>query len=287
LTGAPALAQGQETYATPEEAVADLRAALEAADLEALRQIFGPAYADDLFGDDLALLREELTNVREAMREATAILPDGPDSAEFTMGRQAWPFPVPLVREDGRWLFDSEAGVIEVIDRRIGSNELAAIEALRAYVAAQVEYASVDRDGDKVLEYAQRVLSTPGQEDGLYWPTDEDQAPSPFGPFIAEIRPLLQGKDVDDPYHGYFFKVLKSQGPNPPGGAYDYVINGNMIAGFAMLAWPAEYAETGIMTLAVNHAGDVYETDFGEETATLAPAIAAYDPDDGWELVTD
>jgi hypothetical protein len=165
----------------------------------------------------------------------------------------------------------------------IGENELAAIEALRAYVQAQIEYASADRDGDQVLEYAQRVISTPGQRDGLYWASAPGEPVSPFGPFIAEISALIQGKELGDPYRGYYYRVLKGQTEHAPGGAYEYVINGNMIAGFAMLAWPAEYGETGVMTFQVSHQGDVLEADLAE----VAPAFDAYDPDATWTEVTD
>jgi hypothetical protein len=194
---------------------------------------------------------------------------------------------VPIVREGESWYFDSAAGLEEVLDRRIGENELAAIEALRAYVQAQVEYASVDRDGDQVLEYAQRVISTPGQRDGLYWASAPGEPVSPFGPFIAEISMLLEGKELGDPYRGYYYRVLKGQTEHAPGGAYEYVINGNMIAGFAMLAWPAEYGDTGVMTFQVSHQGDVFEADLGPETAEVAAVIEAYDPDVTWTEVTD
>ena len=237
--GANALAEPQ-AFPSPEAAAQALRDALEADDGEALRAIFGPEYADDLIGSDIAIVREGMRQTLEAMRAATALLPEANDSVILTIGRQAFPFPVPIVREGESWYFDSAAGLEEVLDRRIGENELAAIEALRAYVQAQIEYASADRDGDQVLEYAQRVISTPGQRDGLYWASAPGEPVSPFGPFIAEISALIQGKELGDPYRGYYYRVLKGQTEHAPGGAYEYVINGNMIAGFAMLAWPAE-----------------------------------------------
>ena len=275
--GANALAEPQ-AFPSPEAAAQALRDALEADDGEALRAIFGPEYADDLIGSDIAIVREGMRQTLEAMRAATALLPEAYDSVILTIGRQAFPFPVPIVREGESWYFDSAAGLEEVLDRRIGENELAAIEALRAYVQAQIEYASADRDGDQVLEYAQRVISTPGQRDGLYWASAPGEPVSPFGPFIAEISALIQGKELGDPYRGYYYRVLKGQTEHAPGGAYEYVINGNMIAGFAMLAWPAEYGETGVMTFQVSHQGDVLEADLGPETAEVAPAFDAYDP---------
>ena len=284
--GANALAEPQ-AFPSPEAAAQALRDALEADDGEALRAIFGPEYADDLIGSDIAIVREGMRQTLEAMRAATALLPEADDSVILTIGRQAFPFPVPIVREGESWYFDSAAGLEEVLDRRIGENELAAIEALRAYVQAQIEYASADRDGDQVLEYAQRVISTPGQRDGLYWASAPGEPVSPFGPFIAEISALIQGKELGDPYRGYYYRVLKGQTEHAPGGAYEYVINGNMIAGFAMLAWPAEYGETGVMTFQVSHQGDVLEADLGPETAEVAPAFDAYDPDATWTDVSD
>ena len=284
--GANALAEPQ-VFPSAEAAAQALRDALEAEDGEAFRAIFGPEYADDLIGSDIAILREEMRQTREAMRAATALLPDADGQMTLTIGRQAYPFPVPIVREDEGWHFDSAAGLEEVLDRRIGENELAAIEALRAYVQAQIDYASADRDGDQVLEYAQRAISTPGQRDGLYWASAPGEPVSPFGPFIAEISTLLQGKEPGDAYRGYYYRVLKGQTENAPGGAYEYVINGNMIAGFAMLAWPEEYGETGVMTFQVSHQGEVLEADLGPETAEVVAVIDAYDPDAAWTEATD
>jgi hypothetical protein len=286
LGGANALAEPQ-AFPSPEAAAQALRDALETEDGEALRAIFGPEYADDLIGSDIAIVREDMRQTREAMRAATALLPDADGRLVLTIGRQAYPFPVPIVRAGESWHFDSAAGLEEVIDRRIGENELAAIEALRAYVQAQIEYASADRDGDQVLEYAQRVISTAGERDGLYWASAPGEPVSPFGPFIAEISALLEGKQQGDPYRGYYYRVLKGQTEHAPGSAYDYVINDNMIAGFGLLAWPADYGETGVMTFQVSHQGDVLEADLGPETTEIAATIDVYDPDEGWSEVTD
>ncbi|MGH6900656.1 MAG: DUF2950 domain-containing protein [Geminicoccaceae bacterium] len=284
--GASALAEPQ-TFPSPGAAAQALRDALEADDGEALRAIFGPEYADDLIGSDIAIVHEEMRETREAMQVATALLPEADGRVILTIGRQAFPFPVPIVGEGESWRFDSAAGLEEILDRRIGENELAAIEALRAYVEAQLEYASADRDGDQVLEYAQRVISTNGQRDGLYWASAPGEPVSPFGPFIAEISALLEGKELGDPYRGYYYRVLKLQTEHAPGGAYDYVINDNMIAGFGLLAWPAEYGETGVMTFQVSHQGGVLEADLGPETPEVAVAIDAYDPDATWAEVTE
>ena len=158
---------------------------------------------------------------------------------------------------------------------------------MRAYVTAQREYASEDRTGDGVLEYAQRIASTGEKRDGLYWPTREGEAPSPFGPFVAEAGDYLEGRDAGAPYHGYYFRVLTAQGPNAPGGAYSYVINGHMVAGFALLAWPAAYDDTGVMSFLVGPNGVVLESDLGPDTAERARVITAFDPDPSWKPSTD
>jgi hypothetical protein len=195
---------------------------------------------------------------------------------------------VPLVQKNGAWRFDTEAGIEEILNRQIGEHELEAIALLRAYVDAQVEYASEDRDGDRVLEYAQRLLSPSGTKEGLYWPDDGGE-PSPFGEFVARASaaPYAGQAKLGDPYRGYYYYVLAKQGPNPPGGAYGYVINGNMIAGFALLAFPAEYGKSGVMTFLVSHQGVVYQKDLGEKTRDLARAIQAYDPDASWTPVEE
>jgi hypothetical protein len=284
--GANALADPQ-AFPSAETAAQALRDALEADDGEALRAIFGPEYADDLIGSDIAIVRAEMRQTLDAMRAATALLPEADGRVILTIGRQAFPFPVPIVRDGASWFFDSAAGLEEILDRRIGENELAAIEVLRAYVQAQLDYASADRDGDRVLEYAQRVISTAGERDGLFWASAPGEPASPFGPFIAEISALIQGKELGDPYRGYYYRVLKMQTEHAPGGAYEYVINGNMIAGFGLLAWPAEYGETGVMAFQVSHQGDILEADLGPETADIAAAMDAYDPDGTWTEVTD
>jgi hypothetical protein len=202
------------------------------------------------------------------------------------IGREAWPMPVPLVEEAAGWRYDTAAGLEELDDRRIGRNELAAIELGRTYAEAQLAYAALDRDGDQVLEYAQRLASTEGTRDGLYWPPGEDGEVSPLGPLVAAADDYLKEfRKAGEPYHGYYFKILKEQGANPPGGAYGYVINGNMISGFALVGWPAACGRSGVMTFVVSHQGKVYEKDLGPDTAKLAEAMTAYDPDATWSEV--
>jgi Protein of unknown function (DUF2950) len=192
--------------------------------------------------------------------------------------------PIPIVFAEGAWRFDTEEGIDELANQRIGGNELRTIESMRAYVEAQNDYASADRNGDEVLEYAQHIRSSAGQQDGLYWPASAAETPSPLGPLLAAA---VEARDVGASYNGYHYRVLTRQGANPPGGAYDYVINGNMIAGFALIAWPAEYDHSGITTFMVSHQGKVFEKDLGPETAELVMAIDAYDPDATWTEVTE
>jgi hypothetical protein len=282
---APAAAPAQRSFATPEEAGAALVEALGQDEVPALVALLGAAAEPVLNAGDPAEERVERQELHRAGKELLSVRRETDDSAVLVLGQKAWPFPFPLVKAGESWRFDTEAGLEETAARRIGAHELAAIELARETVEAQEEYAEVDRDGDEVLEYAQRILSTTGQKDGLYWPDPQD--PSPFGEFVARAERYTVGKQVGDPYRGYFFKVLKRQGAHPPGGRYDYVINGNMIGGFALLAWPAEYGETGVMTFAVSHQGKVFQKDLGPETARLATALAEYDPDETWSEVTD
>ena len=287
---APAAAPTQSTFASPEAAAQALVDALGKAEDEApFKALFGTARYGDLRGSaDPVEWREDRLELYRAAQEKLAIRKDAEDLVVLVLGLKAWPFPIPLVQQGGAWRFDTDAGVEEILNRRIGEHELAAIELLRAYVDAQVEYASEDRDGDEVLEYAQRLLSPSGTKEGLYWP-DDGSDPSPFGEFVASASAAPyqgQGK-LGDPYRGYYFSVLTQQGAHPPGGAYSYVINGNMIAGFALLAFPAEYGKSGVMTFVVSHQGRVYQKDLGPKTAELARAMKAYDPDDTWTEVTE
>jgi hypothetical protein len=198
------------------------------------------------------------------------------------------------VKRNGGWFFDTDAGKDELLNRRIGNNELGTIPVMREYVDAQREYASSDHDGDQVLEYAQRLVSSPGKEDGLYWPPAYDGDVSPFGPLVAYAQvegysPELREEDETErgPFHGYYFKVLTRQGKHAPGGKYNYVVNGNMIAGFAMVAWPAEYGGSGVMTFVVNQQGRVYQKDLGPATAKIARKMSAYDPDPTWKVARE
>jgi Protein of unknown function (DUF2950) len=275
----------QRTFATPEEAVEALVAALAAADANAVLEIFGPEHEEFLTGGDRAAAREEWRRVYDAAKEVVAIRPVGESSAIVVLGRKAWPMPIPLVKSGDAWRFDTEAGIEEVTNRRIGRNELSAINVGRAYIDAQVEYASRDRDHDGVREYAQHLVSTNGKHDGLYWPAEPGAEASPLGSLA--VAEFTKGRKPGDPYLGYYFRILTRQGSNAPGGAYDYIINGHMIAGFALVAWPAEYGVSGIMTFLASSHGDVLQKDLGEETEQTVESLDAYDPDDTWDDAED
>jgi hypothetical protein len=204
----------------------------------------------------------------------------------MVIGKNAWPCRFHVKTDAGCVRYGSRHD--EMIARHIGQNELATIETLRAFVEAQTQYASADRDGDEVLEYAQKVISTEGKKDGLYWQVaSADEDVSPFGPFIAELPDYVHDRERGEPYMGYYYRIITRQGDNPPGGRYDYIINGNMIAGFAAIAVPAEYTETGVMTFIISHQGKLYEKDLGDDTALVAAALQDYNPDETWTVVKE
>ena len=211
---------------------------------------------------------------------------EGADKAVLVLGNQDWPFPIPLVRKDGTWRFDTVAGREEILFRRIGRNELAAIQTILAFVDAQQEYAEKGIGGNGV--YAQRIVSRPATKDGLYWPAQSGEDESPLGDLAASAA--AEGYRAGQqriPYHGYYYKVLTRQGPNAPGGALDYVVRGKMIGGFALVAYPAQYGNSGVMTFLVNHQGTIYEKDLGEQTAGIAPGMTAFNPDGTWQRVSE
>jgi hypothetical protein len=281
---AAAAAPAQRRFASPKEAADAFVAALRSTEEGALVAIFGPGI-DRFEPTDKVAARVDRERLADAAAETLELREDAPDQVTLVIGSQVWPFPIPLVAEEGSWRFDTEAGYDELLNRIVGSHELAAIDLLRSYVDAQAEYASQDRDGDQVLEYAQRILSSTGTHDGLYWPSEPGEDESPFGPFVAEAGAYAKGGQVGDPYRGYYFRVLKRQGAGVPGGAYDYVINGNMIGGFALLAWPADYGRSGVMTFAVNQQGRVYQKDLGDGTKQTVETLLTYAPDATWSEV--
>ena len=274
-------------FPTPEAAADALVAAIGARDAAGVRAILGPEFTDLLRNEGEEALDTDRQRFLDAAARARVIRPAGEDRATVEIGLQSWPLPTPLVRDAQGWRFDGAEGVEVVRDRLVGRNELKAIEVLRAYVDAQVAYAQQDRDGDGVLEYAQHIGSSPGTHDGLYWPAEPGAETSPFGPFLAAAGVNVENRPSDAPFYGYYYRVMTRQGDNPPGGAYDYVINGNMIAGFAMVAWPAQYGDSGVMTFVVNQRGVVQEKDMGATTEDIGPKMRTYNPDAGWGVVED
>lgn len=289
LVSAPlvAVAAPQETFATPEVAVDALMAALKADSDSAMIAIFGDEHKDLILSSDHAATSAIRAKILAAMETLRVLQEPSPSRRVLLIGDEAWPVPIPIVRAGDRWRFATEEGEGEIINRRIGSNELNAIYVLRAYIDAQRAYATRDRDGDGVLQYAQKLASTPGKHDGLYWPADaaKGDEESPFGPLIAENAAYLKGHGAGDPYRGYHFRILTRQGRNAPGGAYSYVINGRMIAGFAMVAYPAQYGRTGVMTFIVSHNGKVYQKDLGKDSAAIGAKTSTFDPGAGWKEV--
>jgi hypothetical protein len=282
-------AEQAKTFETPQAAAQAMVEALGSDEFGAIVELLGSDFEAKLKGGDEAAARVQMEEAHTAAQEFNELREDGDDRRIMIIGPAVWPLPFPIVRKDGRWSFDTAAGIEEVINRRIGRNELNAIAVADAYIAAQREYASVDRDGDEVREYATRISSRPGKRDGLYWEIDEQsgESPSPFGPLVADGRAYLDGHEPGDPYQGYFFKVLTRQGLNPPGGRYDYVINGNMIGGFALVAFPADYGNSGIMSFVVSHQGKVLHKDLGEDTDLIAAGMQEYNPDETWTDARD
>jgi hypothetical protein len=286
--GSAAHAAGvQQTFATPQEAGQALIAAAEHNDTEGMLKLFGPQGKDIVVSGDTAEDKAGRADFAARAHENMQVNQDhtNPDRAILVIGNDEWPFPVPLVRgKDGKWSFDSAQGKFEVLARRVGRNELNVIDVCRGYVEAQMEYSARDRDKRGMLEYAQKIISTPGKQDGLYWEGEsENLAPKAFADAAAAM--LLQEGKKPQPYHGYYFHILKAQGPEAPGGALNYVVKGEMIGGFALIAWPAEYGVTGVHTFIVSHHGVVYERDLGASTSTAARAITAFNPEKGWKRV--
>lgn len=274
----------QKHYASPEEAVKDLIAAVKAGDTKALAAILGPESKGILQSGDPVADREGRERFVKFYEDANK-LDKTADKAILNTGKDAWPFPIPIVNGANGWRFDAKAGQEEVLNRRIGRNELSAIQVVLAYVDAQREYYLRNPQKDKLFQYAQKFVSAQGKRDGLYFPTKSGEAASPLGPLVDGARTAgyakgEAGKPV--PYHGYFYRILKSQGPDARGGAYDYVAQGRMIGGHALIAWPATYGNSGVMTFLVNHDGVVYEKDLGPDTAALVGKITKFNPDKSW-----
>ena len=277
----------QVTFQSPKDAFEALSEACGANDEQRLLDILGHENKDLVILEDKTQARENRKIFFDRYHEFARIVMENSDKAVLQIGALAWPVPLPVVRENNRWRFDTQAGREEIINRRIGRNELAAIETCRAYVEAQEVYASEDRDEDEVLEYAQKLVSSPGKKDGLFWEEEQEEEMSPLGSFIAGERGYFADKGQDENVWGYRFRIITRQGENVPGGKYEYVINGNMIAGYALVAFPTQYGESGIITFMVNQQGKVYEKDLGEMDKQKYEAITEYNPDDTWQPVME
>ena len=290
LLGSPAAwgAGKQKTFAAPGEAVQALVAAARANDLKAMLALLGPGAKDIVSTGDAVEDRATYQRFSKSYDEANRIdLQDGA-TATLVVGKDAWPFPVPLVKSDAGWRFDAQRGRDEVISRRIGRNELSVIQVAQAYVDAQREYFLRNPPQDKVLAYAQKVVSAKGVRDGLYFPTRDGEPPSPLGELFAKAQAAGYdpgGSDKPIPYFGYYYRILKAQGADAKGGAYNYVARGKMIGGFALVAYPAAYGNSGIATFIVNHDGVVYQKDLGPQTASVAAKMTRFNPDSTWKRI--
>jgi hypothetical protein len=274
----------QKSFGSAEEAVQALISAGRNNDDKELSAIFGPDGKDIMFSGDKAADKQRRENFLAKYDEKNKLVREG-KSAILVIGKDEWPFPIPIEKKDTAWVFDTKKGKEEILNRRIGENELSTIKTCLAVVDAQREYAMIDRDGDNLHEYAEKFGSDPGKKNGLYWATKEGEDPSPLGQLLAQAKAegySKKGETGPVPYHGYYYRIIKSQGKNAPGGAYDFVIKGNMIGGFAIVAYPSKYGNSGVMTFIVNHDGVVYQKDLGNNTATSAKAMTKHDPDKTW-----
>jgi hypothetical protein len=278
----------QRTFASPEDAVAALAQAVKANDRAAMLAVLGPEAEKSIRSPDRVADRARADRFAATYDEKHAIVRDGDSRASLTLGSDDFPFAFPLVKTGERWRFDTTAGVDELNARRVGENELSVINVMLAIVDAQRDYASADRNRDGVREYARKFASAQGRHDGLYWPTKAGEPPSPLGSLMSTATAEgYKQKSGPTPYHGYYFRMLTGQGPHAKGGALDYVVKGHMIGGFAVIAYPAQYAQTGVMTFIVNYDGVVYQKDLGPSTAEVARKITRYDPGDGWVAASD
>jgi Protein of unknown function (DUF2950) len=287
-TAPASVAVGAKTFDTPQQAADALVAAAEKFDEDALDEIFGPGGDDIYLSGEYPQDRKRAADFAVEAREKKSVSVDSKkgDRAFLLVGEEDWPFPVPIVKLGAKWAFDAKAGRQELLYRRIGSNELDAIEICRGYVEAQHEYALQKREGYEVNQYAQRIISTPGKQDGLAWQNQDGSWGGPIGEKIA--RAIEQGYSGSaEPYHGYFFKILKGQGPSAPLGEMNFVVKGVMIGGFALVAAPAEYGVTGVKSFIVSHDGVVYEKDFGPATLNEFIKMERFNPDRSWKPVLE
>jgi hypothetical protein len=276
----------QKAFGTPEAAVEALVKALRDHNEKELLAVFGPGSETLVSSGDKVDDRERREDFVRLYGEANRLEPAGDKKFIVHVGKNDWPFPIPIVKTGDRWRFDTKQGREEILNRRIGENELDTIQTCLAIVDAQREYAALDRDGDGLLEYAQKFHSTKGKTDGLYWEVNPGEKPSPLGPLVAQARSegYMPGQKPR-PYNGYFFRILTAQGKSAKGGSYSYLVKGKMVGGFAIVAYPATYAVSGVKTFIVNHDGVLYQIDLGPKTVKLAQSMKLFDPDKTWEKV--
>jgi hypothetical protein len=286
LVATPFEVAAQERFASPQDAAQQLMAAARTGDTNRVLAIFGSQGRDIITSGDPVADQNARARFLAAYEASNSVVQSGEDKAELVVGEEQWPFPIPLVRSSGSWQFDAAAGRQEILARRIGGNERDAIQACLAYVDAQNEHAEMDPQGTGSAAYAQLIVSSPAKKDGLYWPTKGGEAESPLGELIAQAaregyRPDGRGA----PFRGYLFKILKGQGPAAQGGAHDYVAHGRMIGGFALVAYPAVYRNSGVKTFIVNHEGTTYEADLGPRTVDIASRMTTFNPDQSWRKI--
>jgi len=274
----------QKVFGSPEEAMKTLAETVKAGDTKGMMAILGPEGEDIIDSGDEVADKNAREQFVKAYQERVDFVKEKEDRVSIIIGNDHWPLPIPIVKKGEGWVFDTKAGREEVLNRRIGRNELKAIQVCLAYVEAQREYATTDRGRDGIIQYAQKVASDKDRRNGLYWEAAEGEVPSPLGPLAAKAAAegYRRPGDKPMPFHGYYYKILKGQGPNAPGGAYHYVINGHMVAGFALVAWPAEYGVSGLMTFLVNQNGTVYEKHLGPKTEEIVKGMTRYNPDQTW-----
>jgi hypothetical protein len=284
--GAFGAAAPGKVFPSPEEAVKAMMTAVNANDQKTILEIFGPEAKAIINSGDPVADKQAKERFVKAYNEANKLVKSGDSKVVLQVGKDDWPFPIPVVKESSGWRFDTSQGKEEIINRRIGRNELDVIQVCLAYVDAQKEYYQRNPQKDPLMQFSQKFISTKGKRDGLYWESNPPEQPSPLGSLAAQARAAGYqgaggGKPV--PFHGYFYKILTSQGPNAPGGAYDYLVRGKMMGGFAMVAHPAQYGSSGIMTFIVSHDGIVYEKDLGSNTSQLASSMTKFNPDKTWK----
>jgi len=278
----------QKGFATPEAAVRAFAAAMESNDENELLSIFGMAGKELISSGDPVRDKQRRETFIADYNRKNKLTQEG-SRMILNVGEKDWPFPIPLVKQGDQWFFDTKAGKEEILNRRIGENELSTVQTLLAIVDAQREYAMHDRNNDGIREYAEKFGSDPGKKNGLYWTTQPGEAPSPLGELVAEARAEGYRRSGTQqgpiPFHGYYFRILKKQGKHAAGGAFDYVVKNKMIGGFAVVAYPAAYGSSGVMTFIVSHEGMVYQKDLGKNTAKTATAMTSFDPDKTWKKV--